>query len=108
MSKFGSKNEVKKIVKNYAKELEKNNFPFMAVYLFGSYVSGEPGKWSDIDVAVISDKLKRSREKNEILLWQTRRKVDSRIEPIGFTVKDFKNICDPMVAEIKKTGVRIA
>ncbi len=108
MPRIKSKNEAKKIVKNYAKELEKNNFPFLAVYLFGSYVNGKAGKWSDIDVAVVSDKLKRSREKNEILLWRTRRKIDSRIEPIGFTVKDFKNICDPMVAEIKKTGVRIA
>lgn len=34
--------------------------------------------------------------------------IDDRIEPIGFTVKDFQNNIDPMVHEIKKTGIRIA
>ena len=26
----------------------------------------------------------------------------------GFTVKDFQDECDPMVYEIKKTGIKIA
>lgn len=108
MSRVKTKNEIKKIVKRYARELRDNNFPFRAVYLFGSRVQGKAGKWSDIDVAVISDKLKRNWDKNELLLWRFRRNIDSRIEPIGFTVKDFKNDTDPMVHEIKKTGIRIA
>ncbi|MCK5466226.1 nucleotidyltransferase domain-containing protein [Candidatus Parcubacteria bacterium] len=103
-----SKIEAKKIVKKYAEKLKENNYPFSAIYLFGSYAKGQSHKWSDIDVAVISDKLRRNRDENENSLWHIRREVDSIIEPHGFTVKDFEDECDPMVYEIKKTGIKIA
>ncbi len=100
--------EAKKIVKRYAEKLRKEKYPFQTIYLFGSYAKGKPRKWSDIDVAVVSDKLKRNRDKNRFLLWDLRMDVDTRIEPHGFTVKDFQDINDPMVYEIKKTGIKIA
>jgi predicted nucleotidyltransferase len=103
-----SKIKAKKIAEKYAEKLKAENYPFAAVYLFGSYVKGMAGEWSDIDVAVVSDKLKKNWNKNEDILWRYTIDIDSRIEPIGFTVRDFKNICDPMVAEIKKTGIRVA
>lgn len=97
----------KKIVKKYAEKLKKENYPYIAIYLFGSYAKGKAHEWSDIDVAVISDKMRRNKSKNENLLWYIRRDVDSMIEPFGFTVKEFQNDCDPMVNEIKKTGIKI-
>ncbi len=102
-----SKVDAKKIVKKYAEKLKEKNYPLFAVYLFGSYAKGEAHKWSDIDVAVVSDKMKRNKSTNENLLWHIRRDVDSMIEPYGFTVKDFQDDNDPMVHEIKKTGIRI-
>ncbi len=102
-----SKVDAKKIVKKYADKLKKANYPFSAIYLFGSYAKGKAHKWSDIDVAVVSDKMKRNRSENENLLWHIRKDVDSMIEPYGFTVKDFQDDCDPMVYEIKKTGIKI-
>lgn len=102
-----SRIEAKKIVKKYAEKLREKNYPFASIYLFGSYAKGKERKWSDIDVAVVSDKLKRNRDKNRFLLWQIRREVDSTIEPHGFTVKDFQDINDPMVYEIRKTGIKI-
>lgn len=99
--------DAKKIVKKYAEKLKKENYPFAAIYLFGSYAKGKAHKWSDIDVAVISDKMKKNRDKGRFLLWHIRRDVDSMIEPHGFTVKDFQDDNNPMVFEIKKTGVRI-
>ena len=104
MSRIGAK----KVVEKYAEKLKAENYPFSAVYLFGSRAKGEAGKWSDIDVAVVSDKLKRNRDKNRFLLWDLRMDVDTRIEPHGFTVKDFQDVNDPMVYEIKKTGIKIA
>ncbi len=101
-----SKVEAKKIVRNYAKKLREENYPFSAVYLFGSHAKGKAHKWSDIDVAVVSDKMKRNRDKGRFLLWNIRMDVDTRIEPHGFTVKDFQDSSDPMVSEIKKTGIR--
>lgn len=102
-----SKINAKKIVKKYAEKLKEENYPFSAIYLFGSYAKGKAHKWSDIDIAVVSDKMKRNRDKGRFLLWHIRRDVDSMIEPHGFTVKDFQNDNDPMVYEIKKTGVKI-
>lgn len=107
MSKIRTKNQVKKIVKKYAEALKKEKYPYSYLYLFGSYANGKPHKWSDIDVAVVSDQLKTNRDSNENLLWYIRRKIDSMIEPIAFTTEDFADECDPMVYEIKKTGIRI-
>ncbi|MEK9165522.1 MAG: nucleotidyltransferase domain-containing protein [Patescibacteria group bacterium] len=107
MERVRTKNQIKKIVKQYVKELQNAEYPFSAVYLFGSYANGIPHKWSDIDVAVVSNRLERRRNANEDLLWYIRRRVDSMIEPIGFTPGDFQDECDPMVQEIKRTGIRI-
>jgi len=103
-----SKLDAKRIVKKYAKRLERENYTFSDIYLFGSWVKDEANKWSDIDVAVVSNKLRKNWDDNTFKLWKIRRDVDTRIEPHGFTVEDFKNDDDPMVCEIKKTGVRIA
>ena len=102
-----SKNNAKKIVEEYAGKLKKENYPFSAIYLFGSYAQNKNNKWSDIDVAVVSDKLKRNWWKNEILLSHISLDIDSRIEPHGFTVKGFADNSDPMVYEIKRTGIRV-
>lgn len=102
-----SKTKVKKIVKSYAKALRKARLPFQAIYLFGSYVRGRPNHWSDIDVAVVSDRFKRNADKYRCLLWQIRMEVDNRIEPHGFTIKDFANNEDPMAYEIKRSGIKI-
>ena len=99
--------KIKNIIKNYAKELKKQNYPFSHIYLFGSYAKNTANQNSDIDVAVISDRLKKNWSENEIELWRLRRNIDSRIQPIGFTNKDFQNTSDPMVYEIKKYGIRI-
>ncbi|MDP2630480.1 MAG: nucleotidyltransferase domain-containing protein [Candidatus Uhrbacteria bacterium] len=102
-----SKVEAKKIIKRYAKALKEADYPFSALYLFGSYAKGRAHAWSDIDVAVVSDALKNDRDNTSFLLWKMRRAVDTRIEPHGFTVKEFANEADPLAYEIKKTGIRI-
>ncbi|MDO8593107.1 MAG: nucleotidyltransferase domain-containing protein [bacterium] len=102
-----SRVEAQKIVAKYAQKLRDEKFPFFAVYLFGSYVKGNPKEESDIDVAVLSDKLKKDWNKNEELLWKWSVAVDPRIEPIGLTPRDFNDDADPMVLEIKKSRIRI-
>lgn len=103
-----SKLEAKKIAKKYAQKLKKKKFPYFAIYMFGSFAKGKAHKWSDIDIAVLSSKLRRNWNENEEKLWRYAIEVDSRIEPIGFTPEDFEINEDPMVYEIKKTGIRIA
>lgn len=99
--------EAKNVVKRYGRALKEARYPFTALYLFGSHVKKRAHKWSDIDVAVVSDRLKKNRDKNRFLLWNVRLGVDTRIEPHGFTVEEFANNADPMAYEIKKTGIRI-
>lgn len=103
-----SKNDAKKIVKKYAAALKKAKYPFFAVYLFGSYAKGNPRKDSDIDVAVFSREMDHDLDKARFKLWHLTRDVDIRIEPHGFSTKDFKDDWHPMVHEVKKTGVKIA
>ena len=52
--------------------------------LFGSYANGKPGKESDIDVAIIVNKIKGDYFTYTPLLWKLRRQVDDRIEPVLF------------------------
>ena len=64
---------------------------------------------NDAEIAkAYSDRFKNDWDKNEDLLWHLRRKVDTKIEPHGFSIKDFQDISDPMVYEIKKTGIKVA
>lgn len=102
-----SKTEVKKIIRNYAKTLRARNFPVSAMYLFGSYANGKAHKWSDIDVAVVSNKLKRNYERNRTIIRNICLDVDTRLEPHTFTEKDFKDNADPLVYEIRKTGIKV-
>ncbi len=101
-----SKAKAKEIAKKYAEKLKAEKFPYSAVWLFGSTVEGKAHKWSDIDVAVVSKKLNRDREKSK--LWKYRHDVSDLIEPHGFTPEDFSDYWNPMAHEIKKTGIRVA
>jgi len=102
-----SRVDAEKIVKQYARKLKSEHYPFSAIYLFGSFVNGKPDKWSDIDVAVVSEEVEKNWAKGRKRLRTLTRDVDSRIEPHGFSPKDFKEGWMPMVHEIKKTGIRI-
>lgn len=102
-----SKIESKKIIRRYAEKLIAENYSFSAIYLFGSHAKGKTHKWSDIDVAVVSKKLKRNYDKNRFLLWHLGRKIDTRIEPYGFTPENFEDNANPIAYEIKKTGIRM-
>lgn len=100
--------EIKKIINRYARLLKSKNYNFSAIYLFGSRVNGKPHKHNDIDIAVVSNKLKRNYEKNRSLLYKMRLEVDDRLEPHGFTEDDFKDNSDPLAYEIRKTGIKVA
>lgn len=96
-----------KIVKKYVAKLKKEKFPFSSVYFFGSRSRGTHHKDSDIDIAIISPKFRNRFGRSYMKLRDFREEVDDRIEPHGFTETDFKNLADPLVYEIKKTGIRV-
>jgi predicted nucleotidyltransferase len=98
---------VKKIIYNYAQLLKKEKYGFSAMYLFGSQAKGTANTDSDIDVAVVTDMLKKNYEKNRMKLYNLRLAIDTRLEPHGFTQKDFNDNTNPLAYEIRKTGIRV-
>lgn len=98
------KTDAIKVAQIYASAI-KENYHYIKVILFGSYAKGNYTEDSDIDIAVVFN------DYNNLLdiqldLMRLRRKIDSRIEPHPFRVKDF-NLSNPLVNEILKYGQEI-
>jgi predicted nucleotidyltransferase len=95
-----------KSIKRYLAELKKNDINVLGAYLFGSYLKGIPDKWSDIDIAILTDKFIGDRFDFTLFLMKIARKIDCNIEPHPYLVNEF-NKRDPFAAEIIRTGARI-
>lgn len=86
------------------KELLLPYYDLYKVVLFGSYVNGTPKEYSDIDVAVIVNKVEEDFFTYAPRLWKLRSEIDDRIEPILF-IKDKDE--SGFLSEILKTGIEI-
>jgi len=103
-------NKAKKIVERYVQALEANAIPFSRVYLFGSYAYGKAREGSDIDVAVVVEKLNKGETKIEkqMSLWKIAPQIDLRIEPIVLEEQDFKKGESSIMAhQVEKYGVLV-
>lgn len=87
---------VKKMV-----DVIKQNFPVKKIILFGSYAKGYARKDSDIDVAVVVDQVEGDFLSAEAKLFQLRRKINTKIEPI---LLEINNDHSGFFEEIMKTG----
>jgi predicted nucleotidyltransferase len=47
--------KINRTINNYLKVLEENRIPVKEAVLFGSYATGRFKKWSDIDIALVSN-----------------------------------------------------
>jgi len=78
------------------------------VILFGSYGYGTPREDSDFDIAVISDDFERMSELEKIDLFaKAVVAVDSRVELIGFSKKEFLNPEIPSLLEMIKNKGKV-
>ena len=70
--------EVKAIANEFLKRLGENNIHIEEALLFGSQVKGGADKWSDIDIALVSDDFEgnRYKDKNKI------RKITLSVNPM--------------------------
>jgi predicted nucleotidyltransferase len=75
-------------------------------YLYGSQAKGKATEWSDIDVAVVSPDFSADFFEERLALMRLASQIDDRIEPWPFTPETFVSN-DPLVNEIKRTGVRV-
>lgn len=98
-------NEVLAIARKYMLHLKENNINFQKAYLFGSYSKGNYNEDSDIDIAVILDKI-TDRFTSQVKLLQLTYGIDTRIEPHPIVFSDFdKN--DVFYSEILKYGIEL-
>lgn len=85
------------------KELVAEKLPVKALYLYGSYSKGDYQKDSDIDIAVIVERLADDYFEDTPLLWKLKRKVSNLIEPVLLT-EDMNN---PLYRDVTQTGILI-
>ncbi len=90
-------------VKQYS-ALLKQHIQFDKIYLFGSFAKATHRPDSDIDVAIVVDKLEGDFFSIHPLLWKLRRQIDDRIEPI-LIEKDFDDA--DFYKEVQNHGIQI-
>ncbi len=95
------KKAVIEIAKKYSEEI-RNFLPVKKVVLFGSFARGDQKEHSDIDIAVIVDKIIGDYLDLSSKLFSVRYPIDLRIEPILF-----EEGYDPsgFLEEIYRTGI---
>ena len=97
------KGEVLIKVKEYSILLSKH-FSIEDVYLFGSYARNTNRADSDIDVAIIVNKMEGDFFEIQPLLWKLRRQIDDRIEPILIERENDKS---GFLNEIQRYGIKV-
>lgn len=90
------------LAKHY-KALVAEYLPLKALYLYGSFSKGNYTVNSDIDIAVVVERLNDDYFADTPLLWRLRRKISNLIEPV-LLVEDVNN---PLYSDIIKTGILI-
>lgn len=94
------KKEAVRIAKKFAKVVVKY-FQVKSIILYGSYAKNNFREHSDIDIAVIVDKINEDFLKASSLLFKLRHDIDNRIEPV---LLEEKNDVSGFLESIKQTG----
>ena len=100
-----NQSDIKNIINKFI-SLVSEEFPLTGVYLFGSYVKGNAQRYSDLDLAIVSDKFEGSRffDKKKLNKYILKTSIDLELHP--FRTEDFTDD-DPFVKEILQTGQKI-
>lgn len=100
-----SQSDIKNIVSKFV-NLVSDEFPINTVYLFGSYANGNAKDYSDVDLAIVSDKFEGSRffDRKKLNKYILKTSIDLEIHP--FRTVDFTED-NPFVKEIIQTGLKI-
>lgn len=101
--------ELRERLERYLAFLEENMRVQRAI-LFGSYVYGSPGRWSDIDLVILSPDFKgvpypKRLEMLAMLAW---RAGVGDIEALGFTPEEFEKASPAsLLGEVRERGIVI-
>ncbi len=98
--------KVRAAVDELIQQLNANNLLICQAYIFGSYANGQQSKWSDIDVALVSDRFEGDMFNDYCKMSPYLIKVNPSLEVHPFRPEDFTKD-NPFVEEIIETGIRI-
>lgn len=99
-------NAIKK-AKLFIQKVNESGLLVKKAYLFGSYAKGTNTENSDIDVCVVSNSFSEDYIKEMVNLRKISLKIDSKIEPIPFSLDDINDKYSTLAVEIKKYGVTL-
>jgi predicted nucleotidyltransferase len=96
------------VIKEYLSKLPIFGIHAQKAVLFGSFVKGQAGKWSDIDLIVIAPEFDGRKELSLVkALWHAT-VADNRIEPIPCGEKEWETDESRPILEIaRKEGIVI-
>jgi hypothetical protein len=97
------------IVQRYLRNLAQHGIVARMGILFGSYASGHPGQWSDIDLVVVSAAFDGTFSRDAInSLWRVAARTDSRIEPIPCGERQWvEDEVTPIIEIARREGVQV-
>jgi predicted nucleotidyltransferase len=98
--------EAIEVVERFLQIVKTSGIKIDRAILFGSYANGSAGKWSDIDIALVSQDFSGISFYDNKKLIPFLLKIDSRIEVHPFRPEDF-NEDNLFAKEIIKNGVEI-
>jgi predicted nucleotidyltransferase len=87
--------------------LNSNGFDVYEAYMFGSAVMNEMNEYSDIDVAIVSDKFTGVPFYDALKISKFRRAIDLKLEVHPFLLKDILNDPPIFFIDIKSKGIRV-
>ena|ERR1019366_7310447 len=95
-------------VRLFAKKVNESGITLQRVVLFGSYAKNTQRKWSDIDVALVSDNFNGAGFYDVALFGKTLIKKPFRsIQPKTYNTSQFNPAKDPFIEEILRTGIEV-
>jgi predicted nucleotidyltransferase len=96
-----------KEIRHYEKKLISAGIPVDKIILFGSSAKGTTGKWSDLDLCVVSKIFGHNRFYERLKLIKLLDNESINIEPHPFDTNSLNDKWDPLAYEIRKYGISL-
>lgn len=94
-----------KEVMDFVSKIQSQGNHIEKAIIFGSYAKGNPKPWSDIDLCLVSPNFGKDTIEEAKYLGLQSLATTPRIETVPYSPKDFDNLQDPLLWEIKKNGI---
>lgn len=101
--------EIKKVLKEYVRELMKSRVKPDRVILFGSWAVGKAHTYSDIDISIISKDLEgKGILERQLILGRANQDIQAPLDVVGYSTLEFQS-CESgtLLSEILKNGIEI-